>query len=94
MAKFFTAIVAADDVTNHKPHPEPLEKALAALRGTKVKAVIIGDSDKDLGAANAFGIDSILFYPDEHKKFYNLAILEALNPTYIVSDFTEIIKTL
>ena len=72
--QFFEVIVAGDDVTNFKPHSEPLEKALALLGGSKSQAVMIGDSDKDLGAARNFGIDSILFYPPEHKKFYNLEI--------------------
>lgn len=92
MERFFDAIVAANDVTHHKPHPEPIEKALLLLGGTKDSAVMIGDSDKDLGAALNAGIDSILFYPDEHKKFYNIGTLIKLNPTHIVSDFKNILE--
>lgn len=77
---------------HHKPHPEPLEKALRLLGGTKTGAVMIGDSDKDLGAANNTGVDSILFYPSEHKKFYNLARLKQLNPTYVVDDFRQVLE--
>ena len=90
--RFFEVIVAGDDVTNHKPHPEPLEKALTALAGSKEQAIIIGDSDKDLGAAQNFGIDSILFYPPEHQKFYNLNNLKELKPTYIVHDLRQVLK--
>lgn len=90
--KFFNEIVAADDTKHHKPHPEPLEKALEKLNGNKEEAIMIGDSDKDLGAANNAGIDSILFYPEEHKKFYSLESLKSHNPTHIVEDFKEIIK--
>jgi len=92
ISRFFHVIVAGDDVQNHKPHPEPLEKALEELGGTKQDAIMIGDSDKDLGAANNAGIDSILFYPPEHKKFYNLTKLEQHKPTYTVSDFRQILK--
>lgn len=92
LRQLFDAIVAGDDVTHHKPHSEPLEKGLAALGGSKDQAVMIGDSDKDLGAAQNFGIDSILFYPDEHAEFYDLDDLKPFNPTYIIEDFKKILK--
>jgi pyrophosphatase PpaX len=90
--RFFTAVIAGDDVQNHKPHPEPLEKALKVLGGTVLEAVMIGDSDKDLGAANNAGIDSILFYPPEHQKFYSLESLKRLSPTHTVDDFRQILE--
>jgi pyrophosphatase PpaX len=90
---FFDVIIAGDDITHHKPHPEQLEKALAGLGGTKEHAIIIGDSDKDLGAARNFGIDSILFYPPEHKKFYDITKLKELGPTYILDDFKDVLNT-
>ena len=89
---YFDVIIAADDTEHHKPHPEPLEKALEMLHGTKDKAVMIGDSDKDLGAALNAGVDSILFYPPEHKKFYDLATLSELKPTHVVDDFRQILE--
>lgn len=92
LIKYFDSIITHDEVDNHKPHPEPLEKALSALGGTKELAVMIGDSDKDLGAAQNFGIDSILFYPSEHKKFYDLDKLKKLNPTHVIDDFREVLN--
>jgi len=41
IARFFDAIIAGDDVQNHKPHPEPLEKALNKLGGKKGDAIMI-----------------------------------------------------
>lgn len=92
MVRLFQVIVSGDDVTHHKPHPEPLEKALELLGGNKQDAIMIGDSDKDLGAAQNAGVDSILFYPPEHKKFYSMADLKLHNPTHIVKDFREILQ--
>lgn len=89
--QFFQAVVAYDDTKNHKPHPEPLEKAIELLGGTKEQALMIGDSDKDLGAAKNANIDSALFYPPEHAKFYKLSTLQKLNPTYVVSDLRQIL---
>jgi len=94
MRHFFEVIISGDDVENHKPHPEPLEKALAQLGGIKELAVMIGDSDKDVGAAQNFGVDSILFFPEEHHKFYHYETLRALKPTHIVDDFKQILETI
>jgi pyrophosphatase PpaX len=87
---YFLAVIAGDDITHHKPHPEPLEKAMKAIGADKDQAVIIGDSDKDIGAAHNTGIDSILFYPTEHSKFYDLEKLKALKPTHIVEDLRQV----
>lgn len=92
MHELFDVIVTRDDTTEHKPHPESLNKALEALGGNAEQAIMIGDSDKDLGAAVNAGIDSLLFYPPEHQKFYDLDKLKLLNPTYIVKDFSEIMN--
>jgi pyrophosphatase PpaX len=90
MNGYFGAVTAGDDVKEHKPHPEPLEKAMALLGANKQESIMIGDSDKDLGAANNTGIDSILFYPPENNKFYALENLKSLNPTYVVEDFRQV----
>ena len=53
---------------------------------------MIGDTEKDVGAANNAGIDSILFFPPEHKRFYDIDKLKKHKPTHIVSDFRHIIE--
>jgi pyrophosphatase PpaX len=88
---YFDVVIANEDTNQHKPHPEPIIKALEELKGSKDKSVMIGDSDKDIGAANNALIDSILFYPDSHEKFYDFKELKILNPTHIVHDFRDII---
>jgi len=94
LAPYFDVVIAGDDVKQHKPDPEPLERALKILGADKGRAVMIGDSDKDIRAAKNTGIDSILFYPPEHRKFYHLASLKQLRPTYIVEDFRDILEAL
>lgn len=88
---FFDVIITNEDTELHKPHAEPLTKALEQLGGNKENAVMIGDSDKDIGAANNASVDSILFYPDAHEKFYDLNELQALQPTHTVNDFRQIL---
>ena len=72
-----------------------LEKGMSNLKGNKNEAIMIGDSRKDLEAANNAGIDSILVYPKSHSIFYKFDELKAYKPTYIVSglkEITDIIK--
>lgn len=90
----FDFIVTGEDVTNHKPHPEALERALNEIGGIKEKTIMIGDSNKDIGSATNFGIDSVLIYPDSHKLFYDLKALQDLNPTYTIKNFSELVTTL
>lgn len=47
--------VCGDDVTHGKPHPEPVFKALEALRERPENAIFIGDSVHDVAAGHAAG---------------------------------------
>lgn len=49
-------IVAADDVTNPKPDPEPIHLALTRLGELPERAIYIGDSIHDMEAGRAAGI--------------------------------------
>jgi len=93
LRRYFDVVVTGDMITHHKPHPEPLEIAIKQLGADKSTTVIIGDSDKDLGAARNAGIDSILFFPTEHEVFYDLTSLKQLEPTYVVESFV-MVKTI
>lgn len=92
LSHVFDGIVCGDDVMNLKPSPEPLEKALKLLKGSKRSAIMIGDSEKDIEAANNAGIDSALFHSSEHSIFYDLDSLKLLHPTMIVEDFRELMR--
>lgn len=89
--QLFNVVVTGDDVTHIKPHAEPLEKALRALDTSKETAIMVGDSDKDLGAAVNTGVDSVLFYPPEHRKYYQLEHLQTHRPTYVIQDFRKLL---
>jgi pyrophosphatase PpaX len=89
---YFDIIVAYEDTKEHKPNPEPLEKALKELGGSKQETIMIGDTDKDIVAANRAGISSILFFPEEHSKFYKYEELISHKPTYVVNDFRKILE--
>jgi len=85
----FDLILTVDDVTTHKPDPEGILVALEKLGMQKDQAVMIGDSDKDMGAAKNAGIDSILFYPPSHELVYDRAHLVSFEPKRIITDWSE-----
>lgn len=49
-------LVCADEVTNPKPHPEPVEKALSLLGATASTTVYVGDSIHDMVSGRAAGV--------------------------------------
>lgn len=53
----FDTVVTADDVVLHKPHPDPILKALADLSLEPHEALYVGDSLFDAEAADAAGVD-------------------------------------
>jgi pyrophosphatase PpaX len=59
IARYFDAVVTAEQTERHKPHPEPLLRALELLDAARQEAVYIGDSPFDVAAAKAVGIAAI-----------------------------------
>jgi pyrophosphatase PpaX len=57
ISSFFDTVVTADDVVFHKPHPDPIIKALTDLSLEPHEALYVGDSLFDAEAAQAAGVD-------------------------------------
>jgi pyrophosphatase PpaX len=55
----FDVVVAGDETERHKPHPEPLLRALAQVGATAKAAAYVGDSPFDVRAAKAGGLTAI-----------------------------------
>jgi len=49
-------MVCADEVTNPKPHPEPVEKAVALLGADSPTTLYVGDSVHDMHSGRAAGV--------------------------------------
>jgi pyrophosphatase PpaX len=54
----FGTIVAADDTVLHKPHPEPVHRALDAVGVSASRALMVGDAAYDILAGHAAGTDT------------------------------------
>ncbi len=83
---FFDVIISGDDVTNFKPHPEPVQKALEILMLSAGRAVMIGDTDVDILAGKEAGTKTIgVTYG-----FHGEKVREA-NPDYVVDNISEVL---
>ena len=71
-------LVCADEVTNPKPHPEPVEKAVSLLGADPATTVYVGDSVHDMHSGRAAGVQTAaaLWGP------FGKAHLEEASPDY------------
>lgn len=94
IAELFEAIITDDDIekAERKPHPKPLLMALERMGGTPDKAIMVGDRDKDIIAGQNAGTDTVLFCSMEHQKHYSLEKLMEHQPTYVISEFRDLLK--
>jgi HAD superfamily hydrolase (TIGR01509 family) len=73
LGPYFDMVVTALDVKNPKPHPESVEKIIAALQIKKEEAVFVGDSDVDKQTAESSGVTFIAY---KNKKIANDLLIE------------------
>ena len=55
---YFEYVVGSDSVENHKPHPEPVLKTLAALNIEPTDAFVVGDMPVDIAMAHGAGVEA------------------------------------
>ena len=74
----FDVVLGCDNVTNPKPHPEPVLKAMELLGMSAAETVFIGDSRFDMECGRAAGVKTaaVLWGP------FDRAHLEDLQPDY------------
>lgn len=59
LEQYMDCVVTLDDVTEAKPHPEPVLKAMAELGAMPEETLMVGDSPADIGAAKAAGATAV-----------------------------------
>lgn len=55
----FEVLIGCDSCVNHKPHPEPVERALALMNVPSSSAIYVGDSPHDVECGRAAGVATI-----------------------------------
>ncbi len=85
--KYFKAVIAVDDTKNHKPHPEPLMKAIEKMEGDSSSSIYIGDTRFDIECAKNANVMSALVgwshYAEDEDK---------IKPNFIINDFMELVN--
>ena len=59
LRQHFSACVCSEDTDDKKPHPAPLELALARLRASPEECVYVGDAPADIEMARRAGVRAI-----------------------------------
>lgn len=90
LADAFDTIVTGDDITNFKPHPEPVTLALTRLDARPDGALFVGDYLFDIQAGKAAGTRTALFLPDRHRRFYDFDMLRAASPDFVFAEYGEL----
>jgi pyrophosphatase PpaX len=57
--QLISVVVGCDTCVNHKPHPEPVERALSLLGVAPSNAVFVGDSPHDVQSGLAAGVVTV-----------------------------------
>lgn len=80
-----------------KPDPAPLDFAMKLMGGSETaRPLMIGDSKVDILAGQAYGCDTLLYYPQRNETTHDLESLLDLHPTHCartVEELKQIILT-
>ena len=84
--KYITSYCFLDDITEHKPHPEPIFYALNQFKDYD-KVIMVGDNSSDiLAGRNATTFTCGVDWSIKKDK------IKALNPDFWINDFLDLIK--
>jgi pyrophosphatase PpaX len=83
----FDVVVAGDETERHKPHPEPLLRALAQAGGAEERAAYVGDSPFDIRAAKAGSLAAIAV---TWGRIHSRERLEREEPDHLVETVEEL----
>jgi phosphoglycolate phosphatase-like HAD superfamily hydrolase len=92
--QYFEEILTIDDVSNGKPDPEMIHKAINSLNLSPSDTYIIGDSRADVNAGKNAGIRTIGFSPEENRKYLAFDILKGLEPSHLVHSYDHLREVL
>jgi len=85
--KYFRMVVGAQDVSNHKPHPESVHVTIENLGVAPGNVVVVGDSTFDLDMARNAGVDAIGVTTGIHTK----ELLQKSSPRHVVGGLSEVL---
>lgn len=84
---YFDTIITFDDITNPKPHPEPVLKGLEDLKSDKNKTIMIGDNFHDIVSGNKAGVQTVAV----SWSLKGIDVLKKYEPTYTIDNMLELL---
>lgn len=90
MKDVFETIVGLDDVTNAKPHPEPIIQALTKLDALPQHAMMVGDNYHDIEAGQNAGVRTA----GVAWSIKGAAALSAYQPDYMLEEMKDLLTIL
>lgn len=88
LSTYFETVITVDDVTQPKPHPESVIKAMNDLRGEVDSTIMIGDNYHDIQAGhNAGMVTAGVSWTSKGKEY-----LEKYKPTYMLEDMQDLLR--
>ncbi len=84
---YFDTIITLDDVSNPKPHPEPVVKAMEDLQATASSTIMVGDNSHDIEAGQNAGVKTA----GVAWSFKGKERLLQYNPTYMLEDMRDLL---
>jgi pyrophosphatase PpaX len=87
ISKYFEFVVSGEDVSNLKPHPEPIFYALNRLGVSPEHSVMVGDTEADVLAGKSAGTRTIgVTYGFGGQLIYQF------NPDYVLDDIESLLQ--
>jgi pyrophosphatase PpaX len=83
--RYFDFLITPELTKKHKPHPEPVFKALELMNATAEKTIFVGDATFDIECGNGAGVDTA-FVSWSANSPESLAVC----PTWIINDLSEL----
>ncbi len=86
----FDVLIGGEDVSNRKPHPEPVLNALKALGVKPEEALFVGNHQEDIETGLSAGVDTVFFV--ENEVYYGIikGWLEENKPVAIIRNLREL----
>lgn len=89
LTAYMDTVIGCDICANHKPHPEPMEKALADLGLQAEECLCIGDSPFDLQSGRAAGCYGAVAV--RYTSFNWQQMLQEGQPDYVVDKMPDLL---
>lgn len=88
LATYMDTIITLDDVTQAKPHPEPVLKAVQALGADLETTLMVGDNYHDIESGKNAGVKTA----GVAWSYKGSSFLEGFYPTYMLKDMRDLLQ--